>query len=97
MIWCHQPKTIKEIRSNKESYIKELKERLELYKPKSVIITPMRIVDFVKTAIADSSLKNSLNNNLVFPLYFAGNGWQNEYMSGLRTTLSDLILKKILT
>ena len=57
----------------------------------------MRIVDFVKTSITDSSFKNLLNNNLVFPLYFAGNGWQNEYMSGLRTALSDLILKKILT
>lgn len=94
---CHQPKTFKEIRSNKESYIKGLKERLELYKPRAVIITTIRIVDFVKTAIACSNLKNYLNNDLIFPLYFAGNGWQNKYMSGLRSVLNDLILKNILT
>ena len=93
----HQPKIFKEIRSNKEFYIKGLKERLELYKPRAVIITPIRIVDFIKTAIDCSNLKNYLNNDLIFPLYFAGYGWKNKYMSGLRSALNYLILKNILT
>ena len=94
---CHQPKTFKEICSKKEFYIKELKERIEQYKPQAVIITPLRIEPFVRKAISSSNLADTLKEEFIFPLYFAGNHWQNEYKSGLRSALNNLILKNILT
>ena len=92
---CHDPKTFKEIRSNKNIYIKELRGRLKLCNPQAIIITLKRINGLAHEAIEQSNI--SIKPELIFTLSFPGNGWQNEYKSGLRTVLNDLITKNILT
>jgi len=85
-----------EICSNQDSLIKDLKDRINLYAPASIIITPKRINDFVRQAISSSDLANNIDPENIFSLYFPGNGWQNKYISGLKSALYSLIRKKII-
>ena len=91
---CNETKTFKEIRSNKKYYIKELEGRLIAYNPQAIIITLKRINGLIHEAIKQSNI--SINPELIFTLPFPGNGHQNDYMSGLRIALNDLISKNIL-
>ena len=93
---CHFPATFSEIQANKNFLIKELKERLNLYKPKAIIITPKRIDSFVHQAVSLLDLSNNIDLENIFTLYFAGNGWQNKYISGLKSAIHSLIRKNIL-
>ncbi|MCX6383465.1 MAG: hypothetical protein NTV16_03120 [Actinobacteria bacterium] len=95
---CHEPKTYEEICKNKDDkdgYIKKLQCRLKSYNPQAIIITPKEINDLVHEAIKKSNI--TLSSELIFTLYFPGNGWQNDYMSGLWGVLHFLITKNILT
>jgi len=92
---CHKPKPFKEIRSNKNFYIKELQNRLKSYNPQVIIITLKRINGFVRGAIKQSNI--SIAPELIFTLPFPGYGHQNKYESGLRDALNDPIVKNILT
>lgn len=91
----HIPMAFDEICSNKDSLIKDFEDRLSLYKPEAIIITPKRIDGFVRQAISLSSMGNKIDPENIFTLYFPGNGWQNKYISGLISALYSLIRKKI--
>ena len=91
---CHEPKTYKEMSKYKNIYIDELKSRLKLYDPQAIIITPKEIDGFVREAIKKSNI--DLDPELIFTLYFPGNGWQNEFMSYLWSILHFLIKNNIL-
>jgi len=93
---CHTPVTFSQIESNKESLIVGLRERLNLYRPEAVVITPKRIDTFVRKAINSPALRDYINLENIFTLYFPGNGWQNVYKSGLESALRSLIDNKIL-
>lgn len=92
---CHEPKTYEEISKDKNFYITNLQDRLKLLKPQAIIITPKEIDGLVRRAIKQSKI--ILDPELIFTLYFPGNGWQNEYMSCLWSVLHFLITKNILT
>lgn len=92
---CHEPKTFKEISREKDFYIDELQNRLKIFNPQAIIITPKEIDGIVREAIKQSNIV--LDPELIFTLYFPGNGWQNEYMSCLWSVLHFLITKNILT
>ena len=91
---CHKPSKFSDIRKDKEQYITELSRRLSRYNPKAVIITPIRIDKFVREALSLSGLV--IDPELVFTLYFAGNGYQNKYANGLEKVLIALISKGII-
>jgi len=91
---CHKPANFSDIRKDKKQYIEELSKRLGEYKPKAVIITPLRIDWFVREAILLSGL--IIDHELIFTLYFAGNGFQNKYVNGLEQALAILISKGII-
>jgi len=93
----HVPMAFDEICSNKDSLIKNLKDRINLYNPTAIIITPKRIEGFVRQAISLSSPVNKIDPENIFPLYFPGNGWQNKYISGLKSALYSLIRKRIVS
>lgn len=93
---CHTPATFNQIESDKGSLIKGLSERLILYRPEAIIITPKRIDAFVREAIDSPGLRDYINPKNIFTLYFPGNGWQNAYKSGLESVLRSLIDKKFL-
>ena len=93
----HKPSNFKKIYSNKEFFIKQLSERIDLYNPTAIIITLIRIDKLVRQAVNLSRVSRTLNKDLIFTLYFPGNGSQNKYVSGLESALHILIPKNILS
>ena len=93
----HKPSNFKEICSNKEIFVKQLSERINLYNPNAIIITLIRIDKLVRQAIGLSRVSKTLNEYLIFTLPFPGNGFQNKYVSGLESALHILISKNILS
>lgn len=91
---CHKPSKFSDIRKDKKQYIADLSKRFREYNPKAIIITPLRIDEFVREAILLSGL--IIDPELIFTLYFAGNGFQNKYVSGLEQALAILISKGII-
>jgi len=92
----HVPMAFDEICSKQDSLIKDLKDRINLYAPTAIIITPKRINGFVRQAISLSEVANNIDTENIFSLYFPGNGLQNKYISGLKYALYSLIRKKII-
>lgn len=92
----HEPSNFKKIYSNKEIFIKQLSERIDLYDPAAIIITLIRIDKLVRQAVDLSRVSKTLNEDLIFTLYFPGNGSQNKFVSGLVSALHILISKNIL-
>jgi len=91
---CHKPTKFGDIRKDKKQYIADLSKRFREYNPKAIIITPLMIDGFVREAILLSGL--IIDPELIFTLYFAGNGFQNKYVSGLEQALAILISKGII-
>ncbi len=91
----HVPMTFNEICLNKDSLINNLMDRITIYNPEAIIITPRRIERFVRQAINTSDSSNNISPKNIFPLYFPGNGWQNKYKSGLKSAIYYLIRNNI--
>ncbi len=92
----HSPAIFSEIQKNKDSLIEALKERLNIYTPDAIIITPKRIEGFVRQSVSLSNHSNSIDPENFFTLYFPGYQWKNQYVSGLKSALASLTRKKIL-
>ena len=90
------PSNIKEIRKNEEFHINDLSGRIKNCDPESIIIIGTEAGKLIKEAVALSGILEKIDNDLIFPVPFAGNGWQNKYMEEVEAALLKLILKGVL-